>query len=86
MKRNTNLFLSDIIEAAMFIMEFTKDYEYNAFIQDEKTKSAVLRKLEVIGEAAKRVFDEIKAKHSHIPWKDCVLWHRLQISMANRTI
>jgi uncharacterized protein with HEPN domain len=39
------------------------------FLDDEKTQSAVIRELEVIGEAAKRISDTYKSKHSEIPWK-----------------
>ena len=54
MKRNTSLFLTDIVDAANHILEFIKDSDYQTFVADEKTKSAVLRKLEIVGEASPR--------------------------------
>ena len=44
--------------------------DFKAFKADEKTVSAVIRKLEIIGEAAKGVPVEIRSSHTHIPWKE----------------
>lgn len=41
-----------------------------AFQADDKTNSAVLRKFEIIGEAAKQIPEEIRQKHPAIPWKE----------------
>ena len=38
-------------------------------MKDRKTINAVIRSLEVMGEASKRIPDEVRAKHSEIPWK-----------------
>lgn len=40
------------------------------FEQDDKTVSAVIRKLEIVGEAAKVIPEEIREKYSQIPWKE----------------
>jgi uncharacterized protein with HEPN domain len=69
MSRDSTLFLHDILNACNHILEFTKDCNSETFIKDEKTSSAVIRKLEIIGEAAKRLPDEIKLKYKDIPWK-----------------
>ncbi len=55
MSRDSTLFLHDILNACNHILEFTKDCNSETFIKDEKTSSAVIRKLEIIGEAAKKV-------------------------------
>lgn len=39
-------------------------------MEDDKTSSAVIRKLEIIGEAVKNIPDEIKKKNTEIPWKE----------------
>lgn len=70
MKRTPELFLGDILKAAQHILDFVKDLDYDEFIDDEKTSSAVIRKFEIIGEAAKNIPDTIKKKYSDIPWKD----------------
>ena len=42
----------------------------NDFIEDDKTSSAVLRKLEIIGEASKNIPDNIKKRYENLPWMD----------------
>ena len=42
---------------------------FEEFIADKKTRDAVVRNLEVIGEAAKNIPDEIKQEYSEIEWK-----------------
>ncbi len=44
--------------------------DLEAFQTDDKTTSAVMRKLEIIGEAVKQIPDEIRQKHPQIPWKE----------------
>jgi len=68
--RNHKLYLKDILTASYAINEFISGMNYDEFCEDDKTLSAVVRKLEVIGEASKRVPDEIKAANSQIPWKE----------------
>jgi uncharacterized protein with HEPN domain len=49
---------------------FIGNLGYDDFARDEKTHYAVLRCLEIIGEAAKRIPEEIRKKAPEIPWKD----------------
>lgn len=60
----------DILNSAEEIGEFTKGMSYENFVQDEKTQRAVERELEIIGEASKRVSQELKDKHPKLLWKD----------------
>ena len=69
-KRRDREYLSDIIEAIERIDEYAKGLTYSDFMQDKKTQDAVIRNLEVIGEAAKGITSAIKKKHSEIPWND----------------
>ena len=46
--------------------KFVEGMDYEAFKEDDKTSSAVVRKFEIIGEASKNVPSEIKQKHSNI--------------------
>jgi len=62
-------YLNDILNSIISIEKFVKKMNYNEFIEDDKTSSAVLRKLEIIGEATKNIPDEIREKYSQIPWK-----------------
>lgn len=67
-KRDTQLLIEDIIEAANRILAYTNDISYDEFIQDPKTIDAVARNFEIIGEAASRLPEEFKAKHPDINW------------------
>ena len=58
--RPEQLYLTDIGEAAQAISEFVVGLDEDAFYQDDKTQSAVLQKLIVIGEAAARLPQEFK--------------------------
>ena len=57
-------YLVDIIEAMQQAMNFTENLEYKDFLKDDKTTSAVIRKLEIIGEAVKKIPNEIQEKVS----------------------
>ena len=63
-------YIKDIIEAMDDAANFVKDMDYNSFLRDRKTVYAVIRALEIIGEAAKNVPIEIKNNYPQIPWKD----------------
>jgi len=68
--RNYKLYIKNILEAMNAIERFVEGLNFEAFkINDEKS-SAVIRKFEIIGEAAKNVPEEIKQKYSEIPWKE----------------
>ncbi len=68
-KRNINLFISDILEAIDNIEAYTNAMTYEQFMEDKKTKDAVLRNLEVIGEAVKNIPDTVKDKYPAVNWR-----------------
>ncbi len=68
MKRKSSLYIKDILEAMARIEEFTQGMSYEDFIQDDKTSSAVVRKLEIIGEAVKQLPKEVRDRFEEIPW------------------
>ncbi len=67
--RDHTLYLKDILTAIDRIEEFVAGMDLEAFQTDDKTSSAVLRKFEIIGEAAKQVPDEMRQKYTAVPWK-----------------
>ncbi len=67
--RNYKLFINDIIESIDDIESFIGGVNLKELIADKKTSSAVIRKLEVIGEAAKNIPKGIKEKYPDLPWK-----------------
>jgi uncharacterized protein with HEPN domain len=68
-RRTYKDYLVDIIESIGKIEKFTYDSSFEDFKSDEKTIFAIIRTLEVIGEAAKKIPAEVKRKYSQIPWK-----------------
>ncbi len=70
MKRDFTLYLKDIFEAINFIEEFIRDMSFDEFKKDEKTSSATVRKLEIIGEATKHIPKEVIDANKEIPWKE----------------
>lgn len=71
-KRNIKLYLYDIDEAINKIDKYVKNLSFNNFVKDEKTVDAVIRNLEIIGEAASHVPEEFRSKHPKIPWYEII--------------
>ena len=67
-KRDNSLLLEDMLEAAIKIKTYTSGYSYTEFINDDKTIDAVVRNLEIIGEASNRIESEFKFANPEIPW------------------
>jgi uncharacterized protein with HEPN domain len=70
MNRDYKLFLQDILDACHHVDAFVKNMRFDEFLRDEKTSSAVIRKLEIIGEAAKNIPLGIRNAYPDINWKD----------------
>ena len=68
-KRDINLLLEDMLEAALKITKYTEDLDFDAFLEDDKTIDAVIRNFEVIGEAASRIDPDFKINNPEIEWK-----------------
>lgn len=66
--RDSKFRLDDIIEALQRIEKYTEGLDYDGWKKDEKTIDAVIRNLEIIGEAANYVPELIQEKYSEIPW------------------
>jgi len=61
--------LVDIVNAARLVLEFVRDVAWDDFEEDVMRQSAVMKQLEVVGEAAKRIADKFRADHPAIPWR-----------------
>ncbi len=62
--------LRHMLEAAQKVVEFTKGKSEVNFSKDEQLALAVVRLLEIVGEAAKNVSNEVRNSHPEIPWKE----------------
>jgi uncharacterized protein with HEPN domain len=69
MPRDSKVYLEDILEATRKITAYTGSLSKAAFLEDEKTIDAVVRNLEVIGEAVKKLPEDLRAQHSAVEWK-----------------
>ena len=70
MTRNYLLFVEDILDAIVSIEKFIGKMDYVRFCEDDKTRSAVVWKIENIGEAVKNIPKQIKDKYKALPWSD----------------
>jgi uncharacterized protein with HEPN domain len=68
--RDYSLYLKDILAAIESIEGFIARMDLDTFQDDDKTNSAVMRKLEIIGEAVNQIPDEIRQEYAQIPWKE----------------
>ncbi len=69
MKKDARVYLAQVVERIDRILEYTSGGR-DAFLADHKTQDAVIRNLEVIGEAIKRVPEEFRKKHPDLPWRE----------------
>ena len=69
MTRQYKLFIQDILDAITDIEDFIGDMDFTMFIEDDKTKSAVVWKINVIGEATKNIPKPIQEMYKTVPWK-----------------
>lgn len=68
--RNIALYVKDILQYMREAEEFIVGLQYGEFAVDKKTFNAVVRAIEVIGEAAKNIPDSIRSKYPAVPWKE----------------
>ena len=69
MNRTVKDFLLDMLNAIEEVEEFTKGLTFEDFVKDRRTINAVIRSLEVLGEAARRIPEEMRTRYSVIPWR-----------------
>jgi uncharacterized protein with HEPN domain len=67
-----NEYLLDILNAAKLILNYTQGMTQAAFSGDQKTQDAVQKRIEIIGEAARRLSEAFRNDHPAIPWKSMI--------------
>lgn len=70
MTRDYKIFLTDILESMALIEDYVYDLDFEEFKNDQKTVDAVVRNIEIIGGAIKRIPDGIKKDYPNIPWRE----------------
>lgn len=68
--RNNKLYIKDILDAIGAIERFVENCDLEEFKNNDLVASAVVRKFEIIGEAAKNIPDTLQKKYTEIPWKE----------------
>ncbi len=70
MKRNISIYVTDILENMERVERFVEGMSYEEFIKDEMVSFAVIRCIEIMGEAAKHIPESVREKYPKIPWRD----------------
>jgi uncharacterized protein with HEPN domain len=68
-KRRDKEYLADVVEAVQRIVAYTVGLNFEEFLTDQKTQDAVLRNLQVMGEAVKKLSAPLKQAYPSPPWK-----------------
>lgn len=63
-------YLQHMRDAANMVLEYTRELNERKFFGQKMVQSAVIRELEIIGEAAKRISPKTRSRSRHIPWRD----------------
>lgn len=69
MSRDYKVYLEDILDAIIKIQLYTENLSQETFFADSKTIDAVVRNLEIIGEAIKKLPEEVRSSHPEVEWK-----------------
>ena len=67
-KRSSHLFLYDMYQSIEKIETFTRDISFDQLMADERTKDAILRNFQVIGEASKNLAESLITDHPEVDW------------------
>lgn len=68
-RRGDREFLLDMLEACRRIEAFVEGISYGEFLDDIKTQDAILRNIEILGEASKKISNVLKGKYAEVEWK-----------------
>ena len=70
MSKDPKEYLRHINDECLYIISVSKDLKYEDFLEDETLKRAIVRSLEIIGEATKKIPADVKVKWNTIQWKN----------------
>jgi uncharacterized protein with HEPN domain len=68
-KRPVSLLLFDILESIQKIEMYTRDMTFDQLMEDERTKDAIVRNIQIIGEASKHIPEDLVTTHPEVDWK-----------------
>lgn len=70
MRKDDSIYIEHILSSLDKICSYVSNHDQKSFLKSELTQDAVIRQLEIIGEATKQVSSELREKYSEIPWSD----------------
>ena len=70
MKRKIKLYIGDILENITLMEGIIKGLDYKAFVANKEKNYAVIRCIEIIGEAVKNIPENIRNQNPNIPWRE----------------
>jgi len=70
MKRDETVYLQHIVDAIVRLEEYLSGIDEEMFYEQFLVQDGVIRQLEIIGEAVKRLSEELRNRSPHIPWSD----------------
>jgi uncharacterized protein with HEPN domain len=70
MKRDESVYLRHILDAIIKTEQYVAGLEESGFSRNSLVQDAVIRQIEIIGEATKRLSPELRGLHPHVPWDD----------------
>lgn len=73
------VYLLDILEASKLAVSYLENKSKNDFLNDFQCQDAAIRRLEIIGEAARRISDETQADFPHLPWREMIGMRNMMI-------
>ncbi|MCC7319144.1 MAG: DUF86 domain-containing protein [Bacteroidales bacterium] len=69
MKKDDRIYLDHILDSFVKVGQYLEDVSYEAFQEDEEKQDAIIRKIEVAGEATKCLSIEFREKYFQVPWR-----------------
>jgi len=71
-EQDDQAYLWDMLDAALAVQDFIRGKTVSDYLTDRMLRGAVERHLEIIGEAARRISNELKDQHPEIPWRSII--------------
>ena len=72
-------YLVDILESAKIALDYVSNKTWDEFHEDMQMQDAVVRRIEIVGEAARRISQETRDKYPQIPWREMTSMRNLVI-------
>ena len=70
MKHDESVYIQHIYDAIIRIEEYLQGIDEQSFLKNHLIQDGVIRQIEIIGEATKRLSSELRTKYFHVPWED----------------